>query len=772
MGNEVSSSANKNSSSNIINGISSSCKIVIQSKVGVIATHVDDPHKTWSQLCHRTIEHDYLSKVLPLLLVHVHPEKKLRAYRLRYDTGRATIIKPTWHRSDDNGSLDEDAFLDVNVTLRPSISRNGRNGTNASFFAPHESILTSLGEEGSKNTTFVDLHFERNGVDGVGPFPVTKGKTRVLFCTEHEFLPGYIRDHNYEEVNGENANLPRKCINIPRGEVEQMEVEQAVASGGEAPGLITEAQGGKKGTCKVGENDTDDISSSARKKDKTKKREIENLKEASNKVNADKGDAKSTTSKQTFKPLRKTSATNKEKRTISNNKTVSVTSIAQAISSNSTVGATKDKTVMPSKVGGAAKKTSKTTEQVVEDKKAVPTELGAAANKSRPNEKNKSSNDSQKVVQDVEKISSKKRPSPSKKTADYATESKKRAKPDANAEMEKSAPPKSAEEEVVTDKAAASSCDIKKTKESNANTDKQTTLEKSIKEERGVKEKSKAKKPSVSKPTDKTSKQNLGHAGEQDDVDEMRAEGLPEGWTTRHVARPKGEQKDLWWHSPKMKYPFRSEKEVNRFLDILKETGGDEDAAFRQYNQKDQGKTTVTKTEKSPIAKNKRKRIQKNDTKKALGEMVTGKDDESKPPAKKTKPAKGRAAKQPVARDTEKKTVDQAKVGKAENAKAKKVEKTTPGGSKETKKKKVDPNKPKRPKTAYNLWYDATRPKVKEKYPEVYNIKEFNKRLGVIYRALTHEESRPYKEKAAKAMEKYKADMEAYEKTIESNSNK
>ena len=110
------------------------------------------------------IENEYLPTILPLLL-HIHPHSRLSAYRLRYDVGCGTIIQPTWHSVGIHAEdVDlEDAYVDVNVYLRPSILKNVRNVVSA--FAPHETVLDTLGMEGVDNTTFVELCYDKIGGD-------------------------------------------------------------------------------------------------------------------------------------------------------------------------------------------------------------------------------------------------------------------------------------------------------------------------------------------------------------------------------------------------------------------------------------------------------------------------------------------------------------------------------------------------------------------------------------------------------------------------------
>mmetsp|Transcript_31824 Transcript_31824/g.57600 ORF Transcript_31824/g.57600 Transcript_31824/m.57600 type:complete len:681 (-) Transcript_31824:53-2095(-) len=372
MGNEISSTTTTTT-------IVKPCKIVIQSKVGDITTHANNPNDTWAALCHRTIENDYLSKLLPLL-VQIYPEKRLCAYRLRYDLGFATIVRPTWHVDGMNHDVPvEDAFIDVNVSLRPSNTSTTRND-----FAPHETILSSLGEEGTQNTTFVEVHFEeigngknvnvKNGV--VGPFPVTNGKTHVLFCSEHERLPGCIDEHKCGELlaNGENSHLPGKCINMFGEEDDQMEMENFAFTSGDAGdvGGVEEAQGGEDGIPENGGKNKDESSGNVSKKEQRKRKRYGTEKENDlpNKVDNTKGEYEGGAEKSTGEP-------------------------------------------------SSRKKTSaKTTTKTGTDKKAASSKVRSAAKKSGTKEKIVSSKETKTIAQDVERLTSKKKTAPSKNTAE------------------------------------------------------------------------------------------------------------------------------------------------------------------------------------------------------------------------------------------------------------------------------------------------------------------------------------------------------------------
>lgn len=225
------------------------CKIVVRAPPGLgggdVVTLASDPNETWAELCRRAVEEECFPFGILRFLLRLHPQRRLAAYRLRYDVGYGTIVRPTW-RSDDGGGigadlpLAEDAFVDVNVFLRPSVRNNGRKEVPESDCAPHLPILSALGEEGARTTTFVDLRWEVNGVDGTCPFPLYKDRTRVLRCAEHPCLPGWVDGctlGNVGEDDGEG--LPERCVNFIReGEDDRMEAEVDVG------GANAEARGG------------------------------------------------------------------------------------------------------------------------------------------------------------------------------------------------------------------------------------------------------------------------------------------------------------------------------------------------------------------------------------------------------------------------------------------------------------------------------------------------------------------------------------------------
>ena len=63
------------------------------------------------------------------------------------------------------------------------------------------------------------------------------------------------------------------------------------------------------------------------------------------------------------------------------------------------------------------------------------------------------------------------------------------------------------------------------------------------------------------------------------------AEEFPTGWTLRRIPRSGSltttKAEDTYYYSPVRKWRFRSRPEVNRFIECLKKSGGDEDTAIK-----------------------------------------------------------------------------------------------------------------------------------------------------------------------------------------------
>jgi hypothetical protein len=88
----------------------------------------------------------------------------------------------------------------------------------------------------------------------------------------------------------------------------------------------------------------------------------------------------------------------------------------------------------------------------------------------------------------------------------------------------------------------------------------------------------------------KRKRSSIGHPTLDEKELQLPAEGFPTGWVV--TQRPRETQKkegvprvDLFWHSPIMKYRFRSRVEVRRFLEILDLSDGDEMAAMEKFKK-------------------------------------------------------------------------------------------------------------------------------------------------------------------------------------------
>jgi hypothetical protein len=214
--------------------------------------------ETWAKFIQRIFQETVIeansSRLLPLL-VTLHPKnnhrRRFTAYRLRFGYGYATVIFPTWvkrkrrqqqqqHQKQQqqqqqqpsggkgaNNDVDEiiDALLEINVSIchrddnnfnTSDIHSNQRIATTTTTTIPttyleaHETILESIGALAYSTTTVIELHYYWIGGDSSSsssldhsmtiPFPVTKSRTNICYCTEDENFPGMIND--YELIVG------------------------------------------------------------------------------------------------------------------------------------------------------------------------------------------------------------------------------------------------------------------------------------------------------------------------------------------------------------------------------------------------------------------------------------------------------------------------------------------------------------------------------------------------------------------------------------------
>jgi hypothetical protein len=83
------------------------------------------------------------------------------------------------------------------------------------------------------------------------------------------------------------------------------------------------------------------------------------------------------------------------------------------------------------------------------------------------------------------------------------------------------------------------------------------------------------------------------------------------------------------------------------------------------------------------------------------------------------------------------------------------------GGKKKTKKAKKDPNAPKGALSAFMIFSNETRPKIKSSEPEL-KLTEVSKKIGEMWKALTEAQKKPYVKKAEKDKERYEKEKKAF----------
>lgn len=103
-----------------------------------------------------------------------------------------------------------------------------------------------------------------------------------------------------------------------------------------------------------------------------------------------------------------------------------------------------------------------------------------------------------------------------------------------------------------------------------------------------------------------------------------------------------------------------------------------------------------------------------------------------------------------------------------EKKKEKKVKTDKVHKEKKKSKKDVDPNKPKKPMTAYFLWANENRDRVKEKYPELKGVTEVAKKLGELWKEVSDKSK--WEKEAIRLKDTYQKDMAEYSSTAASSS--
>ncbi|XP_065226212.1 FACT complex subunit Ssrp1 [Planococcus citri] len=110
--------------------------------------------------------------------------------------------------------------------------------------------------------------------------------------------------------------------------------------------------------------------------------------------------------------------------------------------------------------------------------------------------------------------------------------------------------------------------------------------------------------------------------------------------------------------------------------------------------------------------------------------------------------------------DTEKKS----KPKKEKKEKPKKAAKSESDKPRKKKRKDKDDNKPKRPPTAYMVWFNETREKIKSDNPGI-SFTDIAKKGGEMWKKLTSDDKQPFERKANKLKDEYNEAMKAYKES-------
>lgn len=732
MGNEISSS---------VAALSGSRKITVLPRRGVAfvsATTSDADDETWGQLCQRVVERDYLNSngaLLPLL-VHIYPSRRLSTYHLRYGGGRCTVVRVSWSDSGVNSEAPtEDAWVDVNLTLRLG---PGQNDVIAQPFQPHEAIAASLGREGAERTTYVDLYYEKIGLDEMddgsvaSPYIVSKEHTHVLCCEEHGHFPGHIDEYNL--VTDEIPVLPERCVNYPGGGHRAGGAKGAAAASA-LPGI---------NASNIDESGIESVQVSLlspRAAERKRKRDRTNGQSESSKSHVNGSSL-----------FEGTSA--KEDKAASSNTTVSQLvsrNIGASAIATAVTGETKEGTPSKGKRAPAQKKASSPTKQSPAAK--------AAASSKKPAPDDGTSSSASEAESDKEEVAASSKSSHASKKPDSRDES------DASSGAKETLPPvaKSPSKKQSPSKKSKLATDVElspegKKKKQQIGAQSKLASEKdnagkgkseaqganSANDENESKEPaagSPAKPKGKQKPMSSAKTRRRFPTGEKHKHIPVEPAGkdFPAGWKKRHIPRASNpNHRDSKYYSPKMDYMFRYKGDALRFAQSMEQANGDEEEAMALYQQiKEAKKPTAAAGKKSGASggngadengssaqkeggktdakggKNKRKR-EANATKKALEEELAsesgdddnGDDDEgTKPPSKKMKAnvMTGKLAAEILA--------NKAKASKASPAKANPAEKSA------KKKAAVDPNHPKQPPNAFILYSKDSRNRIAKSNP-------------------------------------------------------
>ncbi|CAB9527435.1 FACT complex subunit SSRP1 [Seminavis robusta] len=246
-----------------------------------------------------------------------------------------------------------------------------------------------------------------------------------------------------------------------------------------------------------------------------------------------------------------------------------------------------------------------------------------------------------------------------------------------------------------------------------------------------------------------------------DEIDDELDSDLEEARKGDDGGKKKKKKKAKEETSPEKSPKKKSSKGKKKKADSDDDSDGDDDEddsprpkkKVKKANSKDPNKPKGKMSSYMYYSKDHRARIQEENPEATFGEVAK---------------LLGLAFKALSAEDR-KKYDDMAKVDKQRHAEEMKNY-TPPEGSGEGKgatkakgkgKGKKDPNEPKRPMTAFMLFSNANRQRVKEENPGI-SFGDIGRKMGELFKALSPEERAKYDEKNAKDKERYKREMDAY----------
>ena len=286
-------------------------------------------------------------------------------------------------------------------------------------------------------------------------------------------------------------------------------------------------------------------------------------------------------------------------------------------------------------------------------------------------------------------------------------------------------------------------------------------------------------KPQPKKPKPEEERKRKAAAPADEKEGRKAAGGLPKGWT--FIGPNTGGMGNTRYFSPLEDYEFTSRPEVKRFLEVLKETGGDEVEAAKRLKrhgtrkkggdkketsseQKSKPISGKTQTPRAPLtafnlfSKDRREGIKKANPGKSAAEIssLVGKawkalpDGQRKPyvddAAEKRAEHKELGKSKAIANDGKRKKDDDKKETSSE-------QKSKPKSRKRLKKNE-DPHKPQAPLTAFNLFAKDRREGIKKANPGK-SAAEISSLVGKAWKALPDGQRKPYVDDAAEKRAEY-----------------